>query len=316
MISELCIEVINSFKQLRSSLNTVTEHVCVLDRNLPAWFQPPARLPSKFNSTQREQACALLEQLEYIDGQQPREILVGAGIIAASAETILAIQRLNLDKKNFKQAMLKLKAAKIAPSHELLASSFEQILPTRDAGLATTLNRMGLARIHLKQCYRIVPNFNLRPNKIAWTWANTRSIKRISVATALEMLLKHTHDAGLERQIKLLQGLDINESLAVVQDLAPHLRANIVMPEGSGSKRLMVKGPVPIFYLSTDNTELPDFTPAGTKRGKNKERVIRKDVKINPEPFLPAIRAHRYYDPTTAADLELVADSDTRPVTR
>lgn len=299
MITELCIDVINTFSDLRQKLQSAAEHICVLDRDLPAWFQAPPSLPIPPSYNTREQACALLLQLEYLDQQLPREILVGAGLIAASAETIEAIKNLNIAKNNFKQAILKLKAAKISPSHELLAQNFEQLLSHRDPNLAERLTRMGLARVHLKQCYRKIPYFLLRPNKVAWTWANTRSIKRISIQEAEQMLIKQSRDAGIERQLKLLQGLDQNEKLAIIQELAPHLRANIVLPDGHDTKRVMVKGPIPIFYLIGEDHTLPEFTPPGIKRGKDKERMIRKDVKINPEPFLPAIRAHRYYSTTT-----------------
>ena len=294
MITELCIDVINSFKELKQNLTSVREHVCVLDKKLPVWFSNPPSMTSNKYASMREQACDLLNQVEYLDNQQPREILVGAGIIAASGETIEALKLLNDTKLKFKTAILKLKAAKIATSHELLAQSFEQLLAQRDPNLAGTLTRMGLARIHLKQCYRIVPYFLQRPHKIAWTWANTRSIKKISISEAEQMLLNHTRDTGIERQLKLLQGLDPNEKLAIVQDLAPHLRANLVMPSADSTTRLMVKGPVPIFYLESEDLGLPEFIPPGTKRGRDKDRVIRKDVKINPDPFLPAIRAHRY----------------------
>lgn len=296
MITELCIDVINSFQVLQSNIQTVTEHVCILDRDLPAWFQAPPSLTMAPQATTRQQACALIQQLEYLNTQQPREILVGAGIIAASNETILALQELNIAKNLFKQAILKFKAAKIANSHDLLTQNFETILTQRDPALAGDLRRMGLSRIHLKQCYRKIPYYLIRPHKISWTWANTRSIKKISVKTAETMLHKHTQDIGIERQIKLLQTLDPDEPLAIIQDLAPHLRANLVLPHGCDTKRTMVKGPVPIFYLSEANQPLPEFTPPGIKRGKDQKRLIRSDVKINPEPFLPAIRAHRYYE--------------------
>lgn len=296
MITELCIDVINSFKTLKSSIQTACDHICMVDQKLPAWFQPPSSLPMLIESNTRQQACTLIKQLEYLDNQQPREILVGAGLIAASIETIEALEALNIAKNKFKQAMLKLKAANIATSHELLANNFEQMLPQRPSNIAANLNRMGMARVHLKQCYRKIPYFLKRPNKVSWTWANTRSIKKISVHEAAELLNKHTRDAGIERQIRLLQGMDQNEKLAIIQDLAPHLRANIVLPDGNGTKRLMVKGPVPLFFLVSDDYTLPEFTPPGIKRGRDKDRVIRKDVKINPEPFLPAIRAHRYYE--------------------
>ncbi len=295
MIAELCLDVILTFQRLNTCLQTAKEHVCILDGQLPAWFQAPATLPLPTSATTREQACILLGQLEYLHNQQPREILVGAGIIAASSETIMVLQELNQSKANFKRAILRLKDAKIQVQQTYLRDQFEQLLPMRDTGVATSLSRVGLARLHLKQCYRKIPCFLSRPEKISWTWANTRSIKRISIQEAEQMLHKHVTDPGIERQLKLLGNLNSNEKLAIVQDLAPHLRANLVMPDGYSTKRVMVKGPVPIFYLTDDNLALPDFAPPGAKHGRNKDRVIRKDVKINPEPFLPAIRAHRYY---------------------
>jgi hypothetical protein len=296
MVAELCINVINSFQELKDNIIVVYEHICILDRNLPAWFQAPPSMHLASQNSLRENAFALIAQLEYLDSQLPREILVGAGIIAASSETILVLQNLNAAKQKFKHAILQLKAAKVPTNYDLLVQNFERMLSSRDQHLALNLKRMGLARLHLKQCYRKIPYFMLRPNKISWTWANTRSIKRISIKEAEQLLTKHTRDAGIERQIKLLQGLSPNEPLAIVQDLAPHLRANIVLPDGNDTKRVMVKGPVPIFYLMGEEQALPDFIPPGQKRGRDKERVVRKDVKINPEPFLPAIRAHRYYE--------------------
>lgn len=288
--SELCINVIDAFKHLRQTLFGASEHIHILDHALPAWFQAPAMLELHGNN-QREHAVRFLTQLEYLDQQNPREILVGAGIMAASSETITMLHELNSAKDRFKQAMLKLKSAKIAVSDPLLAENFEQMLATRDQSLAENMARMGLARLHLKQCYRRIPILGSRPKKIAWTWANTRAIKKISVATAMQMLNKYAKDPGIDRQIQMLQSLDPKEKLAIVQELAPHLRANIVLANGD---RMMVKGPVPIFYLQENSLGLPDFTPPGAKRGKDKDRLIRKDVKINPEPFLPAIRAHRY----------------------
>lgn len=299
MITELCIDVIESFKSLRSALSVACEAIAESDRQLPAWCQVPADLPIAAQATLRQQACALLSQIEYLDTQQPREILVGAGIIAASQPTLDAIASLNQTKHKFKQAVLALKAAKVTNSSNLLATEFEQLLPPRDTNVAANLSRMGLARLHLKQCYRIIPCFAQRPDKIAWTWANTRSIVKISVKDAEQMLAKQGNDLGIERQLRLLQELSPNEPLAIVQDLAPHLRANLVFPDGYSAKRLMVKGPVPIFYLHNGN-ELPQFNPPGIKRSRDKDRVVRKDVKINPEPFLPAIRAHRYFSTAEA----------------
>ncbi len=299
MITELCIDVINTFTALKASLDIACYAIAIEDKNLPGWFQAPKSMNLPSHLSAREQACALLQQLEYLDQQQPREILVGAGLFAASSKTIESLNALNVAKNNFKRAVLNLKAAKIATQNDYLTATFEQVLSQRNPELATTLSRMGMARVHLKQCYRRVPYFLTRPTKVAWTWANTRSIKKIDVQTARELLQKQIVDAGIEHQLRLLQGLDANEKLAIVQELAPHLRANIVFPDADGSKRLMVKGPIPIFYLFDEEMPLPEFTPPGEKKGKNKDRMTRKDVKINPEPFLPAIRAYRYFKQTT-----------------
>lgn len=294
MISELCIDVINAFNILRSNLITLKECICTVDKDLPGWFQEPTALQLPYKLSCRERAFALINQLEYLNKQAPREILVGAGLFAASPQTLQAIAELNNAKNDFKEAMLKLKAAKIAPNSEYLTQTFEKLLPQRDPSLATTLGKIGLARIHLKQCYRKIPNLYERPTKVSWTWANTRSIKRVTISEATSLLSKQKIDAGIERQMKLLQGLEASEHLAIVQELAPHLRANIVFPDVEGSKRLMVKGPIPIFYLCNEHADLPEVVPPGLKKGKDHNRAVRRDVKINPEVFLPAIRAHRY----------------------
>ena len=79
-----------------------------------------------------------------------------------------------------------------------------------------------------------------------------------------------------------------------MQTLAPHLRANLVFEEGNTIKRRIVKGPVPLFYLGTKGEALPELRPPSKKHGRNEKRHIRSDVRLEPEPFLPAIRAHRY----------------------
>jgi len=257
MITELCIDVINAFTNLNRTIAASCEHIQTLDRSLPAWLQPPAKLNLAPNAY-RDNACALIRQVEYLNNQEPREILVGAGIMAASAETISMLDELNTAKESFKKAMLTMKSAKVSPSHEYLSKNFEELLPQREPGVAQNMSRMGLSRLHLKQCYRRIPLLKHRPKKISWTWANTRSIKKITVEQAEQMLLKHTLDSGIEMQLKLLQGISPSEPLAIVQELAPHLRANIVMPDGN---RVMVKGPVPIFYLQDEDLPLPEYVP-------------------------------------------------------
>ena len=292
--AEYCIDVIESFKALTNALEFLKIQLCEKDKSLPAWFQPPPNLPVNENASLREQAFVLISQLEYLSFQAPREILVGAGLIAASQQTVEAIEHLNDCKNAFKSTVLALKAAKVSTQHSMLSKSFEAFFSSRPTQLAQTLKRIGLSRIHLKQCYRRIPIFYTRPKKVSWTWANTRSIKRITVQEAEQLLNKHAQDPGIAQQLNKLRCLSFTEPLAIVQDLAPHLRANVVLPDAEGTTRQMVKGPVPIFYLDDSGTPLPDYHPPGEKRGKDRDRVVRRDVKLEPEPYLPAIRAHRY----------------------
>lgn len=99
---------------------------------------------------------------------------------------------------------------------------------------------------------------------------------------------------NIEWQRKKLQMLSPNDALAIIQELAPHLRANIVSIIDNQIKRKMIKGPMPILFPATLATPYPQFKPPKEKQEKNKNRVIRSDLKIEPEPYLPAIRAHQY----------------------
>lgn len=243
----------------------------------------------------RNDALEFINQLEYIDTQEPKEILVGAGIFAASKATIAAINQVNSAKNKFKQAILALKTAKIKINDQYFLSTFEEILNARSQDITTQLRKVGLARLHLKQCYRKIPILNHRPKKVTWTWANTKAIKKIDVNTAQQMLEKHRQDQGIQHQLAKLQTLNPNEPLAIVQELAPHLRANILIKDGINETRFMLKGSLPIFYLDEPSLPtLPEFIPPEEKKEKNKNRQIRSDVRLDPEPFLPAIRVHRY----------------------
>ncbi len=165
---------------------------------------------------------------------------------------------------------------------------------SRNLNTATTLKSVGLARLHLKQCYRKIPILSHSPLKISWTWAHTRSIKKISINKAQEMLLKKGTDAGIEMQIDKLKHLGAFEELAIVQELAPHLRANIVYSIDDKIHRSMIKGPIPIFFPCTPETPFPQFKPPVKKCDKDQNRSKRSDVRLDPNPYLPAIRAHRY----------------------
>ena len=289
------IEILHSFEELCMLLQKVEQQVLVIDAKLPAWFHAPLGLPLEAELSDREQAFGLIQQLEYLNGQNAKEILVGAGIIAASVATLQVIQELNLAKERFKTAIINFKKESLPLNDPYFYEAIDDVLKRRPCYMKAILRKMGLARLHLKQCYRRVPVFWERPEKISWTWANTRSIKRITVAQAEVLLLKKTRDLGIELQLNKLKCLPKDEPLAIVQELAPHLRANVLFTDSTNktSYRKMVKG-LPVFYLYKELLPLPSLRPPGGKKKRDDSKPRRKDVRLEADVFLPAIRAHRY----------------------
>ncbi len=292
MRCEFHLAVIDAFAALCDALQAATLSI-EQDKHLPAWMQPLDAAPLR-HTHQHTQCIRLLKQLEYIDEQEGREILIGVGIFAASQKTLDTLHALNTCKSAFKYAIQNLKCQSIKTDDQALFHAFQALLSQhRHTETDHTLSRGGLSRLHLKQCYRQIPILNSRPVKVSWLWANTKSIKKISKKQAIALLEKKGNDEGILAQINKVSRLKESEHIAIVQTLAPHLRTNIVMPNETESARHMLKGSLPLFYLHEDNTELPKIVPPKTVK-KQENRPTRSDVKIDPEVFLPAIRGHLY----------------------
>lgn len=299
LVSELRINVLDAFSALTQSLSDLCAAI-KSDSAFIAWTQNDSNFFSEEpDLNPREKTIKVLNQLEYIEHQAGRDIIVCAGFICASDSTLKLALRVNECKDLFKKSILSLKKIKIDHENnenrvltEKIDSTSQKHLPIRQA-----LQQMGLARLHLKQCYRKIPILPHAPQKISWTWAHTRAIQKISVCEAKKRLEKRGRDVGIQMQLQKLAYLNSHEPLAIVQELAPHLRANIVFNEENIEKRTMIKGPIPIFFPGTAKTPYPSFTPPYKKQGRNQNRSLRSDVRLDPVPYLPAIRTHRYINP-------------------
>lgn len=291
-ITLIRIQVLESFSGLQDCLADL-QQALLGDHKLLGWLQEADSDLSGYQL--RAFAFEQISQLEYLPKQAPREILLCVGFLGANAPTIDALLALNQAKAQFKKAMLALKAAKVPLHDPYLTETMENILGQRPEQTRLLLKKMGLARLHLKQCYRIVPVLDKVPTKMSWTWANTRAIKRITPEEALLLLKKKGSDLGIQRQMEKVISLPKGEQLAIVQELAPHLRTNLVFGDKtSGIERRMIKGSLPVFFPANEMTAPPSFKPPKTKHIKNIHRQSRTDQKLDPEPFLPAIHAHRY----------------------
>ncbi len=283
--------LLESFKQLSYTLGQL-QTALRKDAALPAWLADHPQSPNP-----RSQAFELIQQLEYLPGQPAKETLIAPGLIAASTQTLEALQALNLAKQSFKTTLLALKERPHQLDDPWLQAQFEHALPPSPNTVRQTLRKTGLARLHLKQCYRNIPLLAQRPQKVSWTWAHTRAITQITRAKALELLQKREQDEGIQQQIVRCSALPASERLAIIQELAPHLRANLVFEDpATGKRRSMIKASLPIFFPHVPGLALPQFYPPSEKCAKNPTRPRRADVKIDPSPFLPALRAHRYLE--------------------
>jgi hypothetical protein len=282
------ITVLESFKKLHSELAELQSFI-LEDAHLPCWLEP-LPYPALKHDNPREAVNRLLRQNTYLDGQEGREILIGVGLIGSSAKTLEQAANLNLAKKQFKLSIQTLKAQKLKLTDDWLREAFIGFFENiRHEFTSLALEAAGLSRLHLKQCYRQIPALNKRPLKVSWSWANTRSIKKISKLDAIALLNKKGNDFGIQQQIEKVHGLHATESIAIVQELAPHLRTNIIF---SPDDRFMTKGSLPLLYPATLGEALPQVIPP--KLIKQSERQTRADLKIDPEVFLPAIRGHKY----------------------
>lgn len=284
------IKVLDSYTNLQVAMQNLSLHLAS-ESHRPAWMQPLA-YPTLHHDSPHQAALNLIQQLQYQEGQEGREILIGVGLFGVSQSTFDLLTEINERKSEFKYNILTLKAQDIKTTDEWLALEFEALLhKTRNQETQDTLARTGLSRLHLKQCYRQIPLLQQRPEKVSWSWANTRSIKKITKHDAIILLRKKGSDEGIQTQIARIEAMPKDEQLAIIQNLCPHLRTNIVMNSDEGVKRFMLKGSLPLFYVD-DGQPLPECCPP--KLHKQSGRAQRNDVKLDPQPFAPAIRAHRY----------------------
>lgn len=260
------------------------------DAHLPAWVLR-TESEQKNNVSHRDKASWIIGLIHYLDDQEAKEAITCPGILGASEETIKIAEQLNAAKNDFQSAMLALKGYKLT-----LAEPYIRDIDNPVSMTSESLKQAGLSRIHLKQTYRTVPILDEKPIRIGFTWANTRSIKKIDSEEAESMLRKLGEDSRIQKQISMLSQLNDSEPLAIVHDTSTHVRANVVWQESHEPKAKMIGCPLPILIPMNNGDVLPAFAPVGDKKDRTsrKKRKSRTDVKLEAKPFLPSIYAYRY----------------------
>ena len=290
-VTILRIGLLTSFENL---LNAVSNFTSVVrnDTNYPAWV---SRTDNEIEDSVeiRSKAAWLYHALWYEDGQDGRATVTCPGIVGAAPGTVKEAYACNLAKDNFKNAVLALKKLRKAQTDELIAE-----LHHRSQAVATAMQRMGAARLNLKQAYRHVPILDVRPVKIGFTWSKQgKTIQRTTVSEARRLLEKRRESPQVRNDLSRLQQIPNNEVLARVRTVCPHLRANVVFEsKNSDLERRLIQAPLPIIVPLKPGERLPEFIPIPPTPVGNL-RLQRSDVRIEDDVFLPTIRIFRYRQP-------------------
>ncbi|WP_227367899.1 DNA replication terminus site-binding protein [Halomonas sp. M20] len=228
----------------------------------------------------------------YQDGQDGRVTRSYVGLIAASETLLDAVAEVNAAKSRFAAILATIREQAIS-----LIPEIKTVLPFRHPALHDHLRGQGLARLHLKQCWRHLPVADAPLSRVRLAWYTSgRSIKRLTVREAEQKLLTLDSDAPHVRiQLKRLAGIPDGEPLAQVQRQAPVMRANLFFQEplADGRSRKAMNLPLPLFIPAPDG-QLPHYNQPLPRPPQGRTRAKRSDERLEDDVFLPSIRVFRY----------------------
>ncbi|MFG6179198.1 DNA replication terminus site-binding protein [Halomonas sp. THAF12] len=228
----------------------------------------------------------------YQDGQDGRSTRSHVGLIAATPSLMASAREVNAAKRDFAGLLGQIREE--VPS---LLPEVKAVLPFRHPELHDHLRGSGLARLHLKQCWRAIPMAPAPVSRVRLAWyASGRSIKRLSVRDAEQKLLALDTDAPHVRiQLRQLAGIPDSEPLAQVQRQAPLMRANLFFrdPMEDGHTRRAMNVALPLF-IPADDGRLPSHNLPPPHPPEKRTRARRSDERLEHEPFLPSLRVYRY----------------------
>ncbi len=228
----------------------------------------------------------------YADGQDGRVTRSHVGLVAATPALLDQVARVNAAKADFAAWL-----ARIKTEHPPLLAEAKAVLPFRHPHLHDHLRGSGLARLHLKQCWRAIPVAEAPVARVRLAWyASGRSIKRLTVREVEQKLLALDSDAPHVRiQLRKLAALPSAEPLAQVQSQAPLMRANLFYcePLEDGRTRRAMNVALPLF-LPAPRGRLPDHNLPPAAPPQQRTRARRSDEKLEELPYLPSLRVYRY----------------------
>jgi len=283
ILDEHIDQITTAFDQFSADLLQFSQHLAHSD--YPIFLGNPPE-PSQ---SSRSQAIDLYSNIWHQDHSDGRKTKSYYGLVGGDSQLILAAHQLNTSKDQLKRAVSILKQQALA--------ELNQALHKRASTVANVLNKQGLGRLHLKQCYRTLPILDSRPDRVRFSWYTSgRSIKKITVKEATDKLLKMGYDKPhIAIQMDKLQRLNANTPLAQVQTQAPLIRANFAWKTTDENWQRQARNcPLPIIIPLENGEPLPDCNQLTPEPPTERQRAQRADNLIDPEPFIPSLRVHLY----------------------
>ncbi|MBV1870438.1 MAG: hypothetical protein KUG76_05985 [Gammaproteobacteria bacterium] len=246
-------------------------------------------------STARTLAAKSLCQTFNLDNEN--ELVVRAGILCASPETLDAAVTLNNAKQAFKQAVLDLRKLEKAKNRGV-DTLIEQILPAnkknRPKELVKVLKNSQLSRLNLTRCYSKVRILDNNMESVSWTWATTHSTTHlVTCATAREQA-KGLPDTSREVVLSKLAHYDDDYEFSYLQRLPNRLQANTVYREEGEVKRkpVVISG----VALCPGNT-MPRVKwrddPGSPQEDPSTARLKRSDAKVSDEEVIYSLHLYK-----------------------
>ncbi len=280
-------ELIDCYNRLTDSLGALA--TAIRGSKLPLWV-PLTEAEKGTGLTAREKTIQLYCDIWYQDGQDGRLTRSCHGLVAADEEIMALADRVNRHKQAFRQAVATIR--KLPDGTDHLAE-----LNQRNQHLREDLNNKGLGRLHLKQCYRLIPCITQHPSRVGFNWYSSgRSIQKITMQAAERQLIKMGLDKPhLRVQYDRLRQLPPGTPLARVQQQAPLMRGNLRIDHQQGdSERNAMNLSLPLLFLQQPSKPFPEYNQPPLQPPRERQRQTRSDRRIEDSPFLPALRIHRY----------------------
>lgn len=280
-------ELIRSYQRLVEELQGLA--TSLKQSVLPLWI-PLTDTEKSLGLSAIDKAIEYYCDIWYQDNQDGRLTRSCHGLVAAAPQVLEQCQNVNFAKTQFKSIV---QAIRSAPKGKQWITDLNQRTPQ----LRQDLNHKGLGRLHLKQCYRLIPIAPAHPYRAGFNWYTSgRSIRKVSASEIEQKLVKMGLDKPhIKLQFDLLRQLTSNTPLAQVQQQAPLMRANLRYSEqNSTQNRTAINLSLPLLFPWDSKRPFPEYNEPPLTPPDQRRRQVRSDCIIEEHPFLPSLRIHRY----------------------